>query len=201
VAEPSKSDLDQAVARHRDPIYRYVLGIVRDPAAAEDVTQETLLRAHRKLGSLEDVDRLSAWLYRIASNICRDRFRAAAYRHRPGSLGSEAEDPTDASPADVADDTTPRLDKALEQREMSGCVQGYLTGLSDPYRAVIVLHDVAGLTNPEIAQMLGTSLATVKIRLHRARSKLRAALAEACSFSTDERGVLVCDPKSEPESG
>ncbi len=82
---------------------------------------------------------------------------------------------------------------------MSACVQDYLAELSDSYRAVILLHDAEGLTNPEIAEMLGVSVATVKIRLHRARAKLRAALARACSFSTDERGVLVCDPKS-PES-
>jgi RNA polymerase sigma-70 factor (ECF subfamily) len=62
-------------------------------------------------------------------------------------------------------------------------------------RAVILLHDAAGMTNPEIAAMLGVSLATVKIRVHRAREKLRAALREACSFSADDRGVLVCEPK------
>jgi len=83
----------------------------------------------------------------------------------------------------------------MEQKEMSSCVQGYLAELSDPFRAVILLHDAEGLTNPEIAAMLGVSLPTVKIRLHRARAKLRDALGRACSFSTDERGVFVCDPK------
>ena len=62
---------------------------------------------------------------------------------------------------------------------------------------MILLHDVEGLTNPEIAELLGASVPAVKIRLHRARNRLRDALAGACSFSTDERGVLVCDPKSD----
>ena len=83
----------------------------------------------------------------------------------------------------------------MEQKEMSTCVQQYLVGLSDSYRAVILLHDVEGLTNPEIAEMLGATLATVKIRLHRAREKLRAALSEGCLFTFDERGVFVCEPK------
>nr|NIM05142.1 RNA polymerase sigma factor [Armatimonadota bacterium]NIM23371.1 RNA polymerase sigma factor [Armatimonadota bacterium]NIM67232.1 RNA polymerase sigma factor [Armatimonadota bacterium]NIN05419.1 RNA polymerase sigma factor [Armatimonadota bacterium]NIO96623.1 RNA polymerase sigma factor [Armatimonadota bacterium] len=52
-----------------------------------------------------------------------------------------------------------------------------------------------GLTNPEIAEMLGASLSTIKIRLHRAREKLRAALSEGCLFTIDERGVFVCEPK------
>jgi RNA polymerase sigma-70 factor (ECF subfamily) len=74
-------------------------------------------------------------------------------------------------------------------------VQEYIEDLPDSYRAVILLHDVQELTNPEIAEMLGVSLATVKIRLHRARSKLRDALGEGCSFSKDERGVGVCERK------
>lgn len=97
-------------------------------------------------------------------------------------------------------DDSPRLDKLMEQREMSSCVQEYIEDLSDSYRAVSLLHDLQGLANPEIAEMLGLSLATVKIRLHRARSRLRAALGEGCSFSKDERGVKVCEPKPPRDS-
>jgi RNA polymerase sigma-70 factor (ECF subfamily) len=84
----------------------------------------------------------------------------------------------------------------MEQDEMSGCVQQYVAQLSDQYRAVILLHDTQGLTNPEIAEMLDLSLATVKIRLHRARKRLRETLDRACSFSHDDRGVLICEPKA-----
>ena len=57
------------------------------------------------------------------------------------------------------------------------------------------MHDCEGLTGPEIAEMLGAPLSTVKIRLHRARKKIRTALEAACTFSCDERGVYVCEPK------
>jgi RNA polymerase sigma-70 factor (ECF subfamily) len=87
----------------------------------------------------------------------------------------------------------------VEQREMSSCVQDYLETLPDDYRAVILLHDLEGLTNPEIATMLGCSLATAKIRLHRARKKLKEALDNACRFIRDERDVFVCERK--PSSG
>ena len=96
-------------------------------------------------------------------------------------------------------DSAPRLDKVMEQREMSDCVRRYLEALAEPYRIVILLHDLQGLTNPEIANLLGVSLDAVKIRLHRARSKLRAALTAGCSFSQDERGVRVCEPRADPE--
>ena len=182
------------LAPQRGAIYRYILRMVRNPAEAEDLTQETLLRAHGKLATLEDEARLVPWLYRIATNVTYDRFRQASYRHRPQPLSAGGEEPDRQAEADVAD-TGPRLDKLMEQRQMSSCVQDYIAALPESYRAVILLHDVQGLTNPEIAEMLGLSLATVKIRLHRARNRLRAALGEGCSFSTDERGVKVCEPR------
>lgn len=173
----------------REPIYRYVLRIVKDASLAEDLTQETFLRAHDKAASLEDAAKLSSWLYRIATNVCYDHFRKTS-RNQPQSLDA----PDGGGEQAIAADE-PRFDQVMEQQEMSACVQRYFTELPDAYRAVLLLHDVEGLTNPEIAEMLGITLATVKIRLHRARAKLRAALNEACVFTADDRGVLVCEPK------
>ncbi|HLO18130.1 MAG TPA: sigma factor-like helix-turn-helix DNA-binding protein [Anaerolineales bacterium] len=67
--------------------------------------------------------------------------------------------------------------------------------ISDSYRAVILLYDMHELTAPEIARLLSESLSTVKIRLHRARLKLRAALQAGCDFSYDEGNVLTCESK------
>ena len=78
---------------------------------------------------------------------------------------------------------------------MSGCVQQYIANLPDSYRAVILLNDLHGLSGPEIADTLDVPLATVKIRLHRARRRLQSSLEAACAFSHDERNVLVCEPK------
>jgi len=191
----SSPDLSESLATHREAIVRYIRGIVRNDAEAEDLTQETLLRAYNKLSTLEDPTRLVPWLYRIATNAAYDRFRQASYRHRPLSLEEDSGAAGETAKLEVMPDDSPRLDKLMEQREMSSCVQEYIEDLSDSYRAVILLHDVQGLTNPEIAEMLGVSLATVKIRLHRARTRLRAALGEGCSFSQDERDVQVCEPK------
>ncbi len=169
-------------------IFRYIMSMVRDTAEAEDLTQETFLRAYRRRDSLQDEGAQTAWLYRIATNVCLDRLRQYARR-------APMESETDLDQVDVAEPDTPSLQQVIERDEMSACVQSYLNRLSDSYRAVILLHDMHELTSPEIAQLLGESLSAVKIRLHRARRKLGTALEAGCAFSYDERSVLTCESK------
>ena len=182
-------------AAYQGRIRRYILGMVRDPVEAEDLTQDVFLQAHRKLGSLQDPDAVTSWLYQIATHVCYDRFRRSSRQPRLDPLDSSG--PAGAgSGADRGDETS--LDRVLERAEMTACVRSFLEDLSDEYRQVILLHDLEGLTNAEIAEMLGASLATVKIRLHRARRKLQAALAAGCDFSHDEHGVFVCERAAGP---
>ena len=169
-------------------IFRYIMSMVRDTAEAEDLTQETFLRAHQRRDSLRDEGARTAWLYRIATHVSLDRLRQYARRN-------PMESDTDLDQVDIAEPDTPSLQQTLERDEMSECVQDYLNRLSDSYRAVILLHDMHELTASEIAQLLGESLATIKIRLHRARRKLSLALGGGCNFSHDERDILVCEPK------
>lgn len=191
----SSHPLASAFEQYRGPLQRYVRSLVRDRAEADDITQETFLRAYQNLPTLQDQAKLSPWLYRIATNLCYDRFRQTASRPIAQSLDDATDLAGEPGEAALAGDPAPRLDRLLEQKEMSACVQEYLDSLSDSYRAVILLHDVQELSNPQIAEMLGCSVATVKIRLHRARARLRAKLAKGCDLSQDKWGVLVCDPK------
>jgi RNA polymerase sigma-70 factor (ECF subfamily) len=164
------------------------MSMVRDTVEAEDLTQETFLRAYRRRDSLRNQGAQTAWLYRIATHVCLDRLRQFARRN---PMESDA----DLDQVDIPEPDTPSLQQTLERDEMSECVQSYLNRLSDSYRAVILLHDMHELTAVEIAQLLGESLATIKIRLHRARRKLGLALQAGCDFSHDERDVLVCESK------
>jgi RNA polymerase sigma-70 factor, ECF subfamily len=167
-------------------IFRYILSMVQDTAEAEDLTQETFLRAYASRHTLRDEGAQTSWLYRIATHVCLDRLRQYACRN-------PKETDTDIDQVEVAEPDAPSLQKVIEQGEMSACVQRYLTRLSDSYRAVILLHDMHELTAPEIARLLGESLANVKIRLHRARVKLKNTLQAGCDFSYDERSVLTCE--------
>lgn len=186
-------DSDAIAARYRERIYHYVLRLVRDRARADDLTQETFLRAHQRLAGLRDPAAVEAWLYRIASNLCYDRFRHA--RRRP-ALPLAAAD-TAAAPSEC-DEAELRPDQLLEQSEMSECVLRFLMRLPATQRSVILLHDLQGLTAPQVAAQLGISLPNAKVRLHRARVRLKAALTEGCTFSVNDRGVTICEPKPEP---
>lgn len=189
---PTCRDLSVRVAeRYRASIYRYVLRLVRDRVRADDLTQETFLRVHQRLGELKDPAALEAWLYRIATNLCYDRFRQREHRHPMLPLTSPE---LETTPIDNAEQQL-RPDQLLERGEMSDCVMQFLTRLPDAQREVILLHDLQELSGPEIAEQLGISLANVKIRLHRARVRLKAALTEGCAFTRDDRGVFVCEPK------
>lgn len=177
-------------ASYHERIRRYIQSMVHDPAEADDLTQETFLQAHRGLESLRDANAVAAWLYRIATRVCYDRFRKSARQPSLKSLDVSGSDGA-TSLRDRTDE--PTLDQVIERTEMSACVRSFLDNLSNDYRQAILLHDLEGLTNVEIAEMLGMSLAAVKIRVHRARQKLQAALAANCDFSYDERGVFVCE--------
>lgn len=168
-------------------IRRYIRSLVHDPMEAEDLTQDAFLRAYRSRDALRDPEAKMTWLYRIATNVSVDRMRRRA--RQPATAATEIEeiDPADESAA---------LHKVVEQGEMSHCIQEFLSALPDNYRAVMMMADLQEMSGREIAELLDISLATVKIRLHRARQKLKAAIAAECALTRDERNVLVCEPRA-----
>ena len=191
-AELAAATFETRLLPFRAHVQRHILAMVRDRAEAEELTQETYARAFERVGQLRDPQAGLAWLYRIATSISLDRLR----QRRPPTIALDTVAPGGEEAIQAAAQADARsLTAALEHSEMSECVQGYLAALPDDYRIAILLHDGHGLSNPEIAQLLGCSLATAKIRVHRARARLRETLAAACSFEIDERGVLVCDPQ------
>jgi len=174
---------------HHDRIYRYLLRLLRNPAEAEDLTQETFLRAYRRGNSLRDPEAVRGWLYRIATHAALDRLR-----QRKRQPADDSDEHTGHLPSAVS--PSPSVIEVVERKETSACVQRCLDFLPDHYRAVILLHEAHGLTAPEIANLLGVSLFTVKIRLHRARQKLQQVMERGCAVSSDGQGVPACHPKS-----
>jgi RNA polymerase sigma-70 factor, ECF subfamily len=176
--------------QHRQALLDHIRSIVRNPTEAEDVLQEVLAKAHRSIGQLRAEGALTTWLFRIATHLGIDHLR----KHNRQPEVAENVDPRELA---CEDDGTTGLQRLVEQQEMGACVQRFLLNLPSVYRTVLLLHDLDGLTAPEIASSLGITVENAKIRLHRARAAMKEALQAGCSFSRDERGVLVCEPKGQ----
>ncbi len=185
---PDVADTPAFFEAYYERVYRYLRSMVHDPAEAEDLAQETFLRAFRERESLNEPGALIAWLYRIATHVALDRLRQRTRR-------AKKEADVDLAEIELPDRESLSLLQSAEQQEMSSCIQQYLADLPDHYRAVVLLHDESDLTASQIAELLDLPLATVKIRLHRARLKLQASLGSGCHFSFDERNVFVCESK------
>jgi RNA polymerase sigma-70 factor, ECF subfamily len=188
---PASGTVDAGVLfeSYHDRIYGYVLGMVKSPAEAEDLTQETFLRAYCRGDSLRDPEAVRGWLYRIATYVCLDRLR-----QRKPLFSLDSEEGADRVAPPVSEWPSPL--EVSERKETSACVQRCLEFLPDKYRAVILLHQAHSLTAPEIADLLGVTVTTVKIRLHRARRKLQQVMECGCAVANDNRGVPTCHPKS-----
>ncbi len=174
-----------------DPYYakvrKFILALVRDPWAADDLIQETFLKVQQNLGTLKDSSKLSSWIYRIAYNLCQDHFRERKARKENTSL-----EQTEGLEEFLVQKGF--IQEELEQQEMGRCVQDQIELLPEPLRAVLILFDIMECSHQEIADILGITAANVKVRLHRAREKLKPILEKKCAFERDERNVLVCTP-------
>jgi len=187
-------------ASYERPMYNYVLRMVKHPEVAEEVTQDIFVKIARNLSTFRGESKLSTWIYQIATNACRDYFKTAAYKHDANTHSLEEQD----VPEEIHADENQRilsLEESLIKSEMTGCIREFIEGLPEEYRAALVLHDLQGMKNREIADILKCSLETVKIRLHRARKKLRTVLASNCTFYRDDCNVLSCDRKQPEQQG
>ena len=149
---------------------------VHDEHLVEDLVAETFLRVHAGLKSVQDEERLSAWVYRVARNVLGD--------HRRRAQVETLEEPE-------------RIEEPPEQvsnfnAEVNSWLEGYLHArLSDEHREAVELSDVKGLSQPEIAQKLGLSLSATKSRVQRGRERLRELVAACCHVEFDTHQNVV----------
>lgn len=172
-----KAALAAIVAAHQDTVYNVALRMCGNTHDAEETLQETFLSAMTALPRFEGRARLSTWLYRIASNACLMRRRAAA--HAPEVLSVEQiEETPDANLPRYFVDWSGLPEAALLDRELHGVMEQAIAGLPPDLRIVFIWRDLEGLSTAETADAVGISEANVKVRLHRARMLLRAALSD-----------------------
>ena len=179
-------------------ILRYLTHIV-GPAEAEDIAQEVLIKINKGLQQFRGNSSLSTWIYRIATNSAIDKLRSRDERQtlcQDREITEEDSDCANEQEARCIEAASPSVEDGAIREEMSQCVLEYVDRLSENYRTVIILSELEGLSNAEIADVVGASIDLVKIRLHRAREKLRQELSAGCNFHRDERNEFACVRKS-----
>ena len=156
---------------HADHLYTVALRFVDDGCEAEDIVQETLLRAWRGIGRFQGRAMVFTWLYRIAINESNRALERRLRRRATVAVDEEAVEvpaPQHEGPANRA-----------EQRELREALELAIAKLAPPYRTALVLRDVEGLSTREAAKIAGVGEAAFKSRLHQARLRVRASVGDA----------------------
>ena len=164
----SQSAFEQILRRFQRPVLSFILRMTGDPALAEDLAQETFVKAFRSLAGFDSTRRLSSWLFRIAHNTAIDALRRSKAPTVALGEGAAAIDP----PAPAAADPVERV-------ALGRALQAAMATLRPDQRAAIVLRYEDGLSFEEIGRVLGMPAATARSHVHRARKELARQMTEA----------------------
>ena len=168
----------------------YLERMVGDPVLADDLFQEASIKIAQGLPGFEGRSTVKTWAFKIAHRVCIDYFRKSSNRQTVLEFIEEEHAASDLE-----------HDEAIVIGEMNSCIREVIDSLPPDYRTALVLHDLEGLTGEEVARISECSLATAKIRIHRARRRLRAALNDQCRFYHDRDQILRCDRKNPDPEG
>ncbi len=177
VAAGEKAAFDALVGRHKVRLYNYLLRLLRDPTEAEEVAQETFVRAYVHAAKYRTVARFSTWLYTIATNLVRNRIRRARSRPRLFSIswGRGEDEDDERGDIDLPDDQE-LPDRRLEKEELQHLVEHGIARIPAKYREAFVLREINHCTYEEISAITGLKLGTVRSRINRGRGHFRALM-------------------------
>jgi len=175
----SADAMDQLVERYADRVYRLATRITGSREDAEEVVQDALWTVGRKINTFKGDSAFGSWLYRIAANAAYMKLRARRGKNREIAL-DEVMPALDSGGIhfEPVDDWSPRVDDRALQSELRSVLESAIGDLPPDYRTALVLHDLEGVSNPDIADTLGISLPAVKSRVHRSRLFLRKRLSD-----------------------
>lgn len=181
--ENKKWDFQEIYESYYPKINRYLTRLVGE-SDAEDLTQEVFIKVSTSLGEFRGESKISTWLYRIATNIALDKLRTSSQKRMvqkgPSDLGLEEGAAETADQNAWTGEKVSLVEHQVFYKEMKDCIQGFIESLPNDYRSVLLLSEFEGFRDIEIAEILDVSPGTVKIRLHRARERLKRILGKNC---------------------
>jgi len=194
----SEADAFQILYDENHERIRRLLARTAGPQEAEDLAQVVFSKAARALPTFRGRAQMSTWLYRIAANVASDWLRGRSTLEAKATIQlPNAPDDTacGSSVSSASQEKQASPEQELIRNEMGDCIRRLIGQLPDKQRTVLVLGELGGLKDDEVAQTLGISRSNAKVRLHRARAQLKKVLEAHCDFSRNEDNEFVCEPK------
>ena len=186
--DAARREFEETALPHLDSLYNAALKMIRDPAAAEDLVQDTYVRAYRFFSKYERGSNCKAWLFTILKNTFINRYRKA--RSQPESVAFDAiEGHVEGEIVEPGDQPARNPEDLVSDARLGEAVRSALQTLPPDYRMVVILSLVEGYTYKEIASIMSCPIGTVMSRLYRARQVLQSALAGQAL----ERGLIERD--------
>ncbi|MCU7934923.1 MAG: RNA polymerase sigma factor SigZ [Candidatus Thiodiazotropha sp. (ex Dulcina madagascariensis)] len=157
---------------YRSALFRFILTRVDDPAMAEDIVQDVLIKVYEQLNTLKDREKILPWMYQITRNAIVDHYRK--YR------------PTEDIDKVVLIEETQTEDNVA--KELAQCLLPWVSQLPPNYRQAVTMSELDGLTQQEVAQRQGLSVSGAKSRVQRGRKLLKKRLMACCRIELDRQG-------------
>lgn len=178
---------NEIVTRYKDSIYNYVRRMISNPDDVDDLAQEVFVKAFGSIKSFRRESNLKTWLYRIATNLCVDRYRRLGVERKvllPMERDEDGEDCEYPEPDGRSSDPS----RVYEKKELQAAVHDAVQRLPDKLRTAVLLYDMEGMSYSEIAEIQRCPVGTVKSRLFKARMELKDLLKP---YFMD--GISSCD--------
>lgn len=168
-------DVESLWKTYHKRLHSFILSRIKDESNVEDLLQDVFVRTQDRIHTLRDDQKIEPWLYRIARNVIIDHYRS---RSRPKTQ-------QDLWPTSEIHET----DKA--RKEIAECIRPMIERLPEPYRQAVILSEIDGLTQKEVAGRQGLSLSGAKSRVQRGRAMLKNMLLSCCRLEFDHNGCLI----------
>ncbi len=176
--ERDEGAFTELVRRYKDTVFNLVYRMLGNREEAEDLSQEVFVTIFKSIDSFRGESKLSTWIYRIAVNQCKNRYKYLARRQLPSTraLDEAAEHSAagrDGGPVVSLQAQISRPDHLVQGMQLEQAIQREIAALDEDHRLLIVLRDIQGLSYEEMSRITGLQEGTVKSRLHRARAALK----------------------------
>lgn len=187
-------NISEIYKTYSSPIRFYLARLVGKDDA-EDLTQEVFIKVFNSINTFKGNSKISTWIYKIATNTAIDKLKSFKYKKEKNKLTSLDYIEPLKTRSLAEDNSESNLEYNLFKQEMNHCIADYINKLPENYRIIFLLKEYDNLSFEEISEITGITFDNVKIRLYRAKKKLRELLLKNCNHYYDDYSEISCDKK------